>query len=421
MKKKQELEDNEARCKRQLANAEKLIGGLGGEEARWKETVKNLGETYDNLVGDVLVSAGTISYLGPFTSEFRTNLVTSWQDNLAGLAIPHTENCSLENTLVDPVKLRSWQIAGLPTDTLSTQNGIIVDKASRWPLFIDPQGQANRFVKYMGKSKDFCESGMDVVKLSDANFLRSLVNGVQFGRWVLLENIGEELDAALEPILLQQKFKQGGQEMIRIGEDVIPYNDSFRFFMTTKWANPHYPPEIQVKVSLLNFTITMSGLEEQMLGLAVEEELPELAKKKVELVIANANMEKQLYQIESDILYMLSNSGDDILDDTELIDKLASAKVTSEEVKEKMIESEKLEAEIEEKSEEYRPVAKRASLLYFCIADLSTVDPMYQYSLPWFKQLFVRSVAQAPMSNIIEERLQHLNDTFTFSIYVNIC
>jgi dynein heavy chain len=96
----------------------------------------------------------------------------------------------------------------------------------------------------MGKSTDFCDSGMDVVKLSDPNFLRSLVNGVQFGRWVLLENIGEELDAALEPILLQQKFKQGGQEMIRIGEDVIPYNDSFKFFMTTKLSNPHYQPEI---------------------------------------------------------------------------------------------------------------------------------------------------------------------------------
>lgn len=51
-------------------------------------------------------------------------------------------------------------------------------------------------------------------------------------RWVLLENILETLDAALEPILLQQKFKQGGQEMMKIGDNVIPYNDSFKFFMT---------------------------------------------------------------------------------------------------------------------------------------------------------------------------------------------
>jgi dynein heavy chain len=77
----------------------------------------------------------------------------------------------------------------------------------------------------------------------------------------------ETLEAALEPILLQQKFKQGGQEMMKIGDNTIPYNDSFRFFMTSKLSNPHYSPEVQVKVSLLNFTITQQGLEEQLLGM----------------------------------------------------------------------------------------------------------------------------------------------------------
>ena len=55
---------------------------------------------------------------------------------------------------------------------------------------------------------------MDIVKLPDKNYVKTLENGVQFGRWVLLENIQETLDAASEPILLQQKFKQGGQEMM---------------------------------------------------------------------------------------------------------------------------------------------------------------------------------------------------------------
>ena len=121
---------------------------------------------------------------------------------------------------------------------------------------------------------------MDAVKQSDKNFLRTLENGVQFGRWVLLENILETLDAALEPILLQQKFKQGGQDMIKLGDNVVPYNDTFRFFMTTKLANPHYTPEVQVKVSLLNFTITIGGLEEQLLGVTVGESFPILPNKR---------------------------------------------------------------------------------------------------------------------------------------------
>ena len=57
--------------------------------------------------------------------------------------------------------------------------------------------------------------------------------------------------------------------MIKLGDSVIPYNDSFKFFITTKLPNPHYPPEVAVKVSLLNFTITPKGLEDQMLGVFV--------------------------------------------------------------------------------------------------------------------------------------------------------
>ena len=106
---------------------------------------------------------------------------------------------------------------------------------------------------------------------------------VRFGRWVLLENIGESIDAALEPLLLQQKFKQGGTEMIKIGDSVIPWNDAFKFFMTTKLPNPHYPPEVCVKVSLINFAITFTGLEDQLLGTAVVEEMPEMEEKKVRL------------------------------------------------------------------------------------------------------------------------------------------
>ena len=65
---------------------------------------------------------------------------------------------------------------------------------------------------------------------------------------------------------LQQKFSEAGEVMIRIGENAVPFNPSFRFFMTTKLTNPHYTPEMMVKVTLLNFFITPGGLEDQLLG-----------------------------------------------------------------------------------------------------------------------------------------------------------
>jgi len=60
-----------------------------------------------------------------------------------------------------PVKIQSWNIAGLPKDDTSTENGVIIDKTRRWPLMIDPQNQANKFIKNLGASH---EEGLDVVK-----------------------------------------------------------------------------------------------------------------------------------------------------------------------------------------------------------------------------------------------------------------
>lgn len=415
------LDEQATKCKTQLSNAEKLIGGLGGEEARWKITVEDLKHGLENVVGDVLVCAGTVSYLGPFTNNFRQEIVGMWHNEMTRLQIPYTQGTNIVTTLAVPVELRAWQLAGLPTDNQSTENGLIMDKARRWPLFIDPQGQANKFVRNLGKDKELCMNGMDVVKMSEKNFLRNLENGVRFGRWVLLENIKESLDASLEPILLQQTFKQGGTIMMKIGDTAIPYSDMFNFFMTTKLPNPHYAPEVQVKVSLLNFTITQMGLEEQLLGVTVKEEMPELSETSVKLMIENAAMNKQLYDIESKILELLENSKGNILDDTVLIETLADAKVTGDEVKEKMAEAKVTETEIEQRSEEYRPVAFRAALLYFCISDFCDIDPMYQYSLQWFTRFFVTCVGQTPSANDIPKRIENLNAFFTFALYKNVC
>ncbi|RHY82455.1 hypothetical protein DYB31_012048 [Aphanomyces astaci] len=118
---------------------------------------------------------------------------------------------------------------------------------------------------------------------------------------------------------------------------------------------------------------------------------------------------------------MLANSQGNILDDTDLIDMLGKAKVTSEDINEKMAEAEVTEKTIDETRELYRGVANRASLLFFCIADLSIVDPMYQYSLSWFIENFIKSCRAAEPSDVLATRLVNLIEYATYSLYRNIC
>ena len=95
---------------------------------------------------------------------------------------------------------------------------------------------------------------LQVIKLSDPNYSRTLENAIQFGSPVLLENVGEELDPLLEPVLQKLTFKAQGVEYIRLGDNVIEYSSDFKFYITTRLRNPHYLPEISVKVrsTLLN-------------------------------------------------------------------------------------------------------------------------------------------------------------------------
>jgi hypothetical protein len=92
-----------------------------------------------NLVGDVALAAGAIAYCGPFVPSYRAALLAEWCAALAAAGVPHSPGATLAATLADPVQVRAWTIAGLPTDTVSVENAIIISKARRWPLMIDPQ------------------------------------------------------------------------------------------------------------------------------------------------------------------------------------------------------------------------------------------------------------------------------------------
>ena len=415
VKKKEDLAFQVEQCKTRLDSAMKLIGGLGGEEVRWIESVSKMEVDFVNLDGDVLVAAGSISYLGVFTSEYRNVLVKEWTQKIAQLKIPHTPGCSLIGTMGDPVEFRHWAHCGLPTDELSAENGIMISSSKRWPLLIDPQGQGNAFIRRLGKEES--KQGVEICKPTDKNFLRSLENGIRFGKWVLLENVLTTLDAALEPVLQQAVFKQAGQDVIRLGENTIPYSDTFRFFMTSKLPNPHYAPEVCVKVTLLNFAITPQGLEEQLLGALIRTELPEVEEKNSALTLDNARMKKELADIQKKILDLLTNCEGNILDDVEIIDTLDVSKKTSNEINTKLQQAAITSKEITASRESLRPVAFRASTLFFCLNSLAIVDPMYQYSLKWFIALFIIGITDSEQTNETEKRIVLLNDFFTSLLY----
>ncbi|KAI5736725.1 hypothetical protein M8J76_006447 [Diaphorina citri] len=171
-----DLQDELDLCVKKKQRAEDLIGKLGGEKERWSSTAKMLNEKYYQLTGDVLIAAGVVAYLGPFTVAFRQQQVSTWVKEVAACNIVCTKDFQLGAVMGNPVEIRAWNIFGLPCDSFSIDNGIIIKNSRRWPLMIDPQEQANKWIKNMEKA-----NGLNVIRLSNTDYMRILEGAIGFG------------------------------------------------------------------------------------------------------------------------------------------------------------------------------------------------------------------------------------------------
>ena len=108
------------------------------------------------------------------------------------------------------------------------------------------------------------DSNLCVIKYTDPDYLANLQTAIRDGQPTLMENVGEDLDPGLESVLLKQTFKQGGPsgaDCILLGDMIVEYNSNFRLYIVTDLRNPHFAPEVAVKVAVLNFMITPEGLQ----------------------------------------------------------------------------------------------------------------------------------------------------------------
>ena len=413
---KEKLMQAQAQTAMRLQNAEKLTGGLSSEGVRWKENLFIYRDQRVDLIGDTLLSCAAISYYGPFTGTYRDVLFADWTELARSLDIPTSGAPTLLDTVGDPVQVREWQTQLLPTDEVSTNNAILVMQGQRWPLMIDPQAQANRWIRKMLEGDGLLTSTM-----TDINLLRVLENGIRNGKPLLIEDVHEAIEPALEPVLAKAIFTEGARRLIRLGDSNVDYDDLFKLFMTSKMPNPHYLPEVAIKTTIINFTVTMEGLEDQLLGDVVKAEMPDVERKNVQLLLQMSADKKKVAELEADILKRLSEAQGNILDDEDLINTLAESKKVSIMIGKRMEAAVVTKQEIDEARECYRTVATRGSIIYFVIADMAQIDPMYQYSLQYYQTLFATCLRDSEPCEVQDERLEIIIKYSTENCYANIC
>lgn len=393
--------------------ANRLVNGLASENIRWRQLIKDFNVALGTLPGDVLMVTAFISYVGCFMRSYRVDLQEKyWIPFLGTLEtkIPRAEGLDCLSLLTDDAMVAQWNNESLPSDRMSSENATILVNSARWPLMIDPQLQGIKWVK------NKYEKVMTVVRLGQKNYLDTIERCISAGGVVILENIEESVDAVLDPLLGRALIKKG--RVVKIGDKEVDFDPRFRLIMQTKLANPHYKPEMQAQATLINFTVTRDGLEEQLLAEVVKAERPDLERLKSDLTKQQNNFKITLKILEDDLLARLAAAGADILSDVALVENLETTKKTATEISVKVVEAKTTSVQIDEAREQYRACATRASLLYFILNDLNKINAIYQFSLKAFTIVFKDALAKAPAAEKLPERVVNLLDCITFSVFM---
>ncbi|XP_072903303.1 LOW QUALITY PROTEIN: dynein axonemal heavy chain 11 [Hemitrygon akajei] len=408
-------QDEVNRTNKTIELANRLVRGLESENLRWAQSIAQYREQEETLCGDVLLMAAFISYAGSFSKRYRHELVQSmWMPYLRNqkVPVPMTEDLDVVALLTDDATIATWNNEGLPSDKMSTENATIVSNCERWPLLIDPQLQGMKWIK------NRYNSNLKVVNLGQKGYMDVLEQALGVGDTVLIENMEEMIDPVLDPLLGRNTIKKG--RFIRIGDKECPFHPNFHLILHTKLANPHYKPEIQAQTTLINFTVTRDGLEDQILAEVVNFERPDLEQLKSDLTKQQNHFKIELKLLENELLIRLSAADWNFLGDALLVKNLETTKDTAAEIETKALEAKFNEATINEAREHYRPAAVRASLLYFIMSDLSMINPMYRFSLKAFAAVFRKAVQQAEESGNVHVRVTNLIDAITYSTFIYV-
>ena len=371
---KSEMSSVQTKVDRSMA----LLTNLGSERGRWESDSASFQTQINTIVGDCLLSAGFLSYIGYFNQTYRQQLVESWKDRLSQMKVPFKPDMNLIEYLSTPSQRLEWQANSLPVDDLATENAIMMSRFNRYPLLIDPSGQATTFLM-----KQFSDRKILRTSFLDDGFLKHLESALRFGNALLVEDV-ENLDPILNSVLNREISKTGGRVMITIGDKSIDFSPSFTIFLSTRDASSRFAADLCSRVTLINFSVTSSSLTLQCLSKILRSERQDIDQKRASLLKLQGEYRVRLRQLEDDLLNALNAVKGNILDSEDIITSLETLKREAGEVTQKMAESETVMDQVTAVSESFRPFALACSSIYFSLEKLADVHFLYQFSLPFF-------------------------------------
>lgn len=358
--------------------AESLIHSLSKESDRWSKSSSSFEHILQNLVGDCLLMAAFLTYNGFFDFKARSVLMKRWRSSLDLLGVEYREHLSMTEVLSNASDRLQWQSQGLPTDSLSIENGVILEHCMRFPLIIDPSGQAINFI--MNKYKD---EKIQKTSFLDNSFMKTLAGAIRFGTTLLVENV-ESVDPVLNPILNKEIQRTGGRSLVRIGTEEVDYSPKFNIILTTKNPAARLSPDICSRVTLINFTVTPASLHSQSLSLVLKAEKPEIEEQRINLLKLQGEQQVKLRHLEDQMLSKISTVEGSILDDDLVVDGMEKLMTEGAQIEEQIANSTKVMKQVQSAISRVEPLASLCKSLFVLLMSMRELNFLYEFSAQSF-------------------------------------
>jgi dynein heavy chain 2 len=388
-----------------LGSAQELLGKLSGEKDRWEIQLKELQEELSLIPRNSMLSAGFVTYLCGSSEDVRERICKQWRASASSMRYEFKKFMSSESEML------RWKSEGLPGDTLTMENGIGIFTSAKTPLIIDPATNATNWLKLQEATQ------LEVLNQADPRFNTQLELSVRFGKVLILQEI-DKVEPMLFPLLRKNLMKQGPRWVVQIGDKQIDYTDTFKMYMCTRDSSIEIPPHAESVITTINFTVTRSGLEGQLLSIIINHEQPDLEKQKTAMLEKEEKLRVELADLEKKLLGELATAEGNLLENKKLIESLNNTKTSSMSIADALDNSSKLQASLDEQREAYRILASQGSTIYSLLQELKKVNHMYQFSLASFIKLFNAALKKPVNSSSLAEKLQKLGGTLMNMIFM---
>jgi dynein heavy chain 1, cytosolic len=378
----QALKAEMATVKGRVERSVNVLENLSSERERWSKSRESFGSLTKTVVGDSLLASSFVSYAGIFDQSNRNLLLKTMKGRLAEAGIPFQANLSLPDYLTSEAERSEWYRHNLPSDSLCVENALMLQRTSRYPLIIDPSGQAVNFLKSFYKSKSLA-----ITSFRDTSFLKVLESALRFGNPILIED-SENFDSIINGVLNREIRRSGSRSLCRLGKKDVDISPNFKLFLSTKNEGHNFSPDISCRVSFINFTVTSGSLQSQCLNKFLLNERPDIEIKRRDLLRMQGEFQLRLHTLEKSLLDALNKSTGSILEDEEVLRTLEILKREANDISLKAAETDNVLVEVESVTSLYEPLAELCSSIYFCVESFSCLRNTYQFSLQQFFAVF---------------------------------